>query len=85
MLKIGSNVVISKGTGLPLLFGKKGKIKTCRYKDITKNMDVSWQVELDKPLEMNGVVIREVWLPQEALMETVPTTETKDTWENLMG
>ena len=85
MLKIGSRVVISKETGQPLLFGKKGKIKTCRYKDITKNMDVSWQVELDKPLEMNGVVIREVWLPQEALMETVPTTETKDTWENLMG
>lgn len=85
MLKIGSNVVISKGTGLRPLYGKKGKIKTCRYQDITKNMDVMWQVELNNPLEMNGVVIREVWLPQEALMETVPTTETKDTWENLMG
>lgn len=85
MLKIGSRVVISKETGLPPLFGKKGKIKTCRYTDITKNMDVSWQVELEKPLDLNGVIIREVWLPQEALMETVPTTETKDTWENLMG
>ena len=53
--------------------------------DITKNMDISWQVELEKPLDLNGVIIREVWLPQEALMETVPTTETKDTWENLMG
>ena len=75
MLKVGSYVVVSKETGLPPLYGKKGKIVTCQYKDITKNMDVMWQVRLNKPLEMNGVIIREVWLPTENLLETVPLTE----------
>ena len=79
MLKVGSRIVVSKETGLPPLFGKKGKIMTCRYEDITKSMDVMWQVQLDKPLEMNGVIIREVWLPATHILETVPTTETKDT------
>lgn len=86
MLRVGVPVVISKQTGLPPLYGKKGKVKTCRYKDVTKNMDIIWQIELDKPLELNGVIIREVWLPDTALMEYIPTPNQKEvTWDEILA
>lgn len=84
MLKVGSRVVVSKETGIPQLYGKFGKIMSCRYKDITKNKDVIWQVKLSKPLELNGVVLQEVWLPETHLVETVPVSETATTWDALL-